>query len=260
MAARFGGSPYHFQRNFKRLVGRDAARVRGGASPAEGQAAAARRQRRHRCDARRGLRVEQPLLRTSGAQARHAADTIPARGRRHGHPLRDRRLAARTAARGGDGARRLCCGDGPLGPRSRTFVGARVSSRDAFPKIAGRSIAGSRRCWRTSRAGSPVSICRSTSGPPPFNGRSGRRWRRFRTVKRASYAEVASAIGRPRASRAVARACASNPVALAIPCHRVVPAAGGVGGLSLGIGAKASPARPGAVRLSACELVDLVIW
>lgn len=49
-----------------------------------------------------------------------------------------------------------------------------------------------------------------------------------------TYAEVARAIGRPAASRAVARACASNPVALVVPCHRVVPAAGGTGGYRWG--------------------------
>jgi AraC family transcriptional regulator of adaptative response/methylated-DNA-[protein]-cysteine methyltransferase len=49
-----------------------------------------------------------------------------------------------------------------------------------------------------------------------------------------TYSDVARAIGRPRAVRAVARACATNPVALAIPCHRVVPAAGGVGGYRWG--------------------------
>jgi AraC family transcriptional regulator of adaptative response/methylated-DNA-[protein]-cysteine methyltransferase len=49
-----------------------------------------------------------------------------------------------------------------------------------------------------------------------------------------TYADVARAIGRPRAVRAVARACATNPVALAIPCHRVVPAGGGVGGYRWG--------------------------
>ena len=46
----------------------------------------------------------------------------------------------------------------------------------------------------------------------------------------ATYAEVAAAIGRPGAARAVARACAANPVALAVPCHRVIPASGGTGG------------------------------
>jgi AraC family transcriptional regulator, regulatory protein of adaptative response / methylated-DNA-[protein]-cysteine methyltransferase len=53
-----------------------------------------------------------------------------------------------------------------------------------------------------------------------------------------SYSEVAAAIGRPRAVRAVARACATNPVALAIPCHRVVPAAGGIGGYRWGAARK----------------------
>ena len=49
-----------------------------------------------------------------------------------------------------------------------------------------------------------------------------------------TYAEVAAAIGAPGAARAVARACASNPVALIIPCHRVVPATGGPGGYRWG--------------------------
>ena len=49
-----------------------------------------------------------------------------------------------------------------------------------------------------------------------------------------TYGDIAVAIGQPKAVRAVARACATNPVALAIPCHRVVPAAGGEGGYRWG--------------------------
>jgi len=49
-----------------------------------------------------------------------------------------------------------------------------------------------------------------------------------------SYGEVANAIGRPTASRAVARACASNPVALVTPCHRVVRSDGAEGGYRWG--------------------------
>jgi AraC family transcriptional regulator, regulatory protein of adaptative response / methylated-DNA-[protein]-cysteine methyltransferase len=50
-----------------------------------------------------------------------------------------------------------------------------------------------------------------------------------------SYSEVAKGIGRPTAVRAVARACATNPVAVAIPCHRVVREDGTMGGYRWGI-------------------------
>jgi len=50
-----------------------------------------------------------------------------------------------------------------------------------------------------------------------------------------SYSQVAKAIGKPRAARAVARACATNPVAVAIPCHRVIREDGGMGGYRWGI-------------------------
>ncbi len=50
-----------------------------------------------------------------------------------------------------------------------------------------------------------------------------------------SYSQVAKAIGRPSASRAVARACATNPVAVAIPCHRVVRKDGDASGYRWGM-------------------------
>jgi AraC family transcriptional regulator, regulatory protein of adaptative response / methylated-DNA-[protein]-cysteine methyltransferase len=50
-----------------------------------------------------------------------------------------------------------------------------------------------------------------------------------------SYAAVAKGIGRPSAVRAVARACATNPVAVAIPCHRVVRKGGETGGYRWGV-------------------------
>jgi AraC family transcriptional regulator of adaptative response/methylated-DNA-[protein]-cysteine methyltransferase len=49
-----------------------------------------------------------------------------------------------------------------------------------------------------------------------------------------SYAAVAKGIGQPSASRAVARACGSNPIAVAIPCHRVVRTSGDMGGYRWG--------------------------
>jgi AraC family transcriptional regulator of adaptative response/methylated-DNA-[protein]-cysteine methyltransferase len=51
----------------------------------------------------------------------------------------------------------------------------------------------------------------------------------------ASYAEIAKRMGQPNAARAVARACAANPVALAIPCHRAVGAGGGLRGYRWGV-------------------------
>ncbi|MBE9189644.1 bifunctional DNA-binding transcriptional regulator/O6-methylguanine-DNA methyltransferase Ada [Gloeocapsopsis crepidinum LEGE 06123] len=53
-----------------------------------------------------------------------------------------------------------------------------------------------------------------------------------------SYSDIACSIGQPTAVRAVARACATNPVALIIPCHRVLPKAGGLGGYRWGISRK----------------------
>jgi AraC family transcriptional regulator, regulatory protein of adaptative response / methylated-DNA-[protein]-cysteine methyltransferase len=53
-----------------------------------------------------------------------------------------------------------------------------------------------------------------------------------------TYAEIAKRIGQPTAARAVARACATNPVALVIPCHRVVQAGGALGGYRWGAGRK----------------------
>jgi AraC family transcriptional regulator of adaptative response/methylated-DNA-[protein]-cysteine methyltransferase len=53
-----------------------------------------------------------------------------------------------------------------------------------------------------------------------------------------SYAAVAKAIGQPAATRAVARACAANPVAIAIPCHRVVRKSGDMGGYRWGMDRK----------------------
>jgi AraC family transcriptional regulator of adaptative response/methylated-DNA-[protein]-cysteine methyltransferase len=50
-----------------------------------------------------------------------------------------------------------------------------------------------------------------------------------------SYSQVAKAIGQSGASRAVARACATNPVAVAIPCHRVIREDGGISGYRWGV-------------------------
>jgi AraC family transcriptional regulator, regulatory protein of adaptative response / methylated-DNA-[protein]-cysteine methyltransferase len=50
-----------------------------------------------------------------------------------------------------------------------------------------------------------------------------------------TYSGVATALGKPRAVRAVASACARNRIALAIPCHRVIRGDGGLGGYRWGL-------------------------
>jgi AraC family transcriptional regulator of adaptative response/methylated-DNA-[protein]-cysteine methyltransferase len=66
-------------------------------------------------------------------------------------------------------------------------------------------------------------------------------WEELRRIpygETRSYGDVARAIGRPTAVRAVASACAANPVALATPCHRVVREGGALGGYRWGLGRK----------------------
>jgi AraC family transcriptional regulator of adaptative response/methylated-DNA-[protein]-cysteine methyltransferase len=54
----------------------------------------------------------------------------------------------------------------------------------------------------------------------------------------ATYSEVAERVGVPRGARGVAQACAANPVALAVPCHRVVRGDGALGGYRWGLARK----------------------
>ena len=64
-------------------------------------------------------------------------------------------------------------------------------------------------------------------------------WDALRTIPPGttwSYQRLAEAIDRPSATRAVAGACAANPAAVVVPCHRVVGARGGLGGYSGGDG------------------------
>ena len=66
-------------------------------------------------------------------------------------------------------------------------------------------------------------------------------WMALRDIPRGetrSYSDMARVIGEPKAVRAVANACASNPVPLIIPCHRVIRKDGSLGGYGLGIGRK----------------------
>jgi AraC family transcriptional regulator of adaptative response/methylated-DNA-[protein]-cysteine methyltransferase len=77
-------------------------------------------------------------------------------------------------------------------------------------------------------------------------------WAALRAIPMGSttdYAALAEEIGLPRGARAVARACAGNPVAMAVPCHRVVGRDGALRGYRWGLDRKAALlGREGAIR------------
>lgn len=117
------------------------------------------------------------------------------------------------------------------------------SLREQFPKADVRSAGSTINEWVTA-------IVRGIGGEVnpsiPLDAQGSafqwRVWKALQQIPRGttlSYSEVAKAIGQPTAARAVARACATNPVALVIPCHRVVRDDGSLGGYRWGIEKKA---------------------
>jgi len=71
-----------------------------------------------------------------------------------------------------------------------------------------------------------------------FQRRVWRALRRIPAGSTASYADIARRIDAPRSCRAVAQACGANPIALAIPCHRVVRSDGALSGYRWGVARK----------------------
>ena len=64
-----------------------------------------------------------------------------------------------------------------------------------------------------------------------------------------TYSDIAAAIGRPKAVRAVGTAVGRNPVSFLIPCHRAIQKAGGLGGYHWGLGVKRAMLAWEAARL-----------
>ena len=66
-------------------------------------------------------------------------------------------------------------------------------------------------------------------------------WQELQRIPRGStrtYSQVAKAVGNPKAVRAVARACATNPVSIVVPCHRVIREDGSLAGYRWGLNRK----------------------
>lgn len=72
----------------------------------------------------------------------------------------------------------------------------------------------------------------------PFERRVYEATKRIPFGKVATYGQIARAIGEPNASRAVGQALGKNPIAIVIPCHRVVASDGKLGGFSAGLSYK----------------------
>ncbi len=72
-------------------------------------------------------------------------------------------------------------------------------------------------------------------GGTPFQRRVWQALREVPAGETASYQELAAELGRPTASRAVGSANARNPIALVVPCHRIVRSDGNLGGYAYGL-------------------------
>jgi len=72
------------------------------------------------------------------------------------------------------------------------------------------------------------------TGGTPFQQQVWAQLRAIPSGETRSYAEIASAVGNPKASRAVGGANGANPVAVLVPCHRVIAADGSLGGYAYG--------------------------
>ena len=149
---------------------------------------------------------------------------------------------------------RYTCADSPLGRMLIAATGKGICAiqfassdeeleqglRHEFPFAIRRRDDASLESWKRTLLEQMRGVRLYTSLPLDIQATAFQRrvWSYLRSIpfgETRSYLAVAKAIGRPTASRAVARACATNPIAVAIPCHRVVRSTGAVGGYRWGI-------------------------
>ena len=233
LARATGPSPAHLQKTFKRHT---------GLSPREFVAAA--RLERWKAELRAGKPVTEAWLEAgygsagrAYAAARQQMGMSPAQYGKGGAGLRitwtvlDTPLGALLLARTDRGLCRVAFGE--------SEAGLEALLRSEFPRAElERASPGSDARLRAAAValGDPSGAERL---PLDIRATAFQRrvWQSLRDIpsgRTASYADVARSVGNPRAVRAVARACATNPVALAVPCHRVVHSDGSLSGYRWG--------------------------
>jgi AraC family transcriptional regulator of adaptative response/methylated-DNA-[protein]-cysteine methyltransferase len=234
LAARAGMSPFHFHRVFKAVT---------GLTP------------RAYAAAHRGERVRRELGKSSTVTAAIYESGYASNGRFYGESERmlgmtpteyragganaeihfavgECSLGSILVARSERGVCAILLGDDPdaLGrelqdrfPRA-TLIGGDAAFEDVVAKVVG--------LIEAPQLGLDLPLdVRGTA----FQQRVWRALREIPAGSTLSYREVAARIGSPGAVRAVAHACASNPLAVAIPCHRVVRSDGGLAGYRWGV-------------------------
>ena len=229
-------SRFHFHRVFKSVTGSDAERrtrtriapIACGRSSAAGRASPRRSTRPATTRTDRSMRRRPAVLGMTPRRFR-------AGGAGDVDPIRGGTVLARFGARRGDGEGRL---RDPARRRSRRRSSA--TSRIGFRTRS--SSAAMRRSSSSSRRPSASSRRRAPGANLPLDVRGTafqqRVWQALRAIpagSTATYADIARRIGAPKAVRGVAQACAANPVAVAIPCHRVVRTDGALAGYRWGI-------------------------
>ncbi len=232
LARAAGMSPFHLQRIFKKLT---------GLSPKA--YVLARRAAALKAELRKGGRVMDATFEAGWGSASRAYESAglgmtPAAYGRGGEGMRIRftvvasRLGRLLVAATSRGVCAVMLGDSD-GTLERAL-------RDEYPRAE--VLRGDARLseWVARIVGSLAGDSESLLVPLDLPGTAfqWKVWGALRQIPRGatrSYREVAEAIGRPTAARAVARACATNHAPLLIPCHRVVREDGGLGGYRWGV-------------------------
>jgi AraC family transcriptional regulator of adaptative response/methylated-DNA-[protein]-cysteine methyltransferase len=240
LAAHLGGSPYHLQRTFKRVM---------GITP------------RQYADARRLSRLKKHLKeKTNVTEAMYEAGYGSSRSLYESAPEKLGMTPA-TYRRGGEGTQIrytvLKCPAGPAGSIGRLLLAAtdRGVCRVTIGERADELEAGLRNEFPAAEITRDDAALQEWSGavlrhldghqpdldlPLDIMASAFQRkvWEALMAIpygKTKSYGEIASAVGRPKGARAVGHACGTNPVAVVIPCHRVIQQNGSLGGYGWGL-------------------------